>query len=111
MVCTYNEWPPVVLTVLVLVEDVNHGGHQGVEEGEDCNGDKELSGRREVSHQVQTLSPPPLTYWGLKRHLVQSDRNSRDLVHRNVAGHQIADYTRVIRMLGKRKCISVKLYS
>lgn len=39
---TYNERTPVVLPILVLVENVNDGGGQGVEEGKDGHGDEEL---------------------------------------------------------------------
>lgn len=42
MQTTYNEWTPVVFPILVLEENVNDSGGQGVEEGEDGDGDKEL---------------------------------------------------------------------
>lgn len=40
---TYDEWTPVVFSILVLKENVNDSGGQGVEEGEDSDSDEELS--------------------------------------------------------------------
>lgn len=40
--CTYNERSSVVFTVLVLKEDVDNGGHEGIQEGKDRDGDEEL---------------------------------------------------------------------
>lgn len=42
---TYYEWTPVVFSILVLEENVNDSGGQGVEEGEDSHGDEELCRR------------------------------------------------------------------
>jgi len=70
---THDEGPAVVLAVLVLVEDVHHRGHEGVEEGEDRNGDKELGGGGVISGQEQPFTPHPLTQRGLEGHLVQPD--------------------------------------
>lgn len=42
---TYNEGSSVVFMVFVVKEDVDNGGHEGIQEGEDCNGDKELCRR------------------------------------------------------------------
>lgn len=39
---THNEWSSVVFTVLVLKEDVDNGGHEGIQEGKDRDGDEEL---------------------------------------------------------------------
>lgn len=40
--CTYNERSSVVFVVLGWKEDVDDGGHEGVQEGKDCDSDEEL---------------------------------------------------------------------
>lgn len=74
---TYDEWAPVVLPILVLEENVNDGGGQGVEEGEDSDRDEELSRRRGVTSQCQLLPLLPLTGGHLKGHLVQPEEPKR----------------------------------
>lgn len=71
--CTHNERPPVVLAVLVLKEDVDDGGHEGVQEGKNSNGDEKLCRGRVVSGEEHTFSPYPLTRGGFKGHLVQPE--------------------------------------
>ena len=68
---TYNEWTPVVLSILVLEENVNDSGGQGVEEGEDGDGDEELCRGRGVPNQGHLLSLLPLAGGHLEGHLVQ----------------------------------------
>lgn len=67
----HDERASIVLVVLVLEEDVDYGGHEGVEEGEHSNGDEELSWGRVVPNEEETLPPPPITQRSLKGHLVQ----------------------------------------
>lgn len=70
---THDERPPVVLAVLVLKEDVDNGGQEGVQEGKNCNGDKKLCRGRVVSSEEHILSPYTLTCGGFKGHLVQPE--------------------------------------
>lgn len=70
---THNERPSVVFTVLVLEEDVDDGGHEGIQEGKDRNGDEELCRGRIVSDEEHTLPPNALTHRRFKGHLVQPD--------------------------------------
>ena len=70
---THDEGPSVVLAVLVLVEDVHDGGHEGIEEGEDRYGDKELCRGGVVSRQEKALAPHFFAQRGFKGHLVQPD--------------------------------------
>lgn len=66
----YDKRAAVVLSVLVLVEDVDHGGEEREEEGEDGDGDEELSGRREVSVQVELLLLSALARGHREGHLI-----------------------------------------
>lgn len=67
---TYNERPSSVLTVLVQKEDVDGGGHEGIQEGKDGNGYEELSRWGVVSSEEHALPPRGLTHGGFKRHLI-----------------------------------------
>lgn len=75
---THNERPPVVLAVLVLKEDVDDGGHEGVQEGKNSDGDEELCRGRVVSGQEDTFSPYPLTHGGFKGHLMQPETGEQE---------------------------------
>lgn len=68
---THNHRSFVVLPVLVLHEDIDNHGGQGVKEGEDRNGDKELSRGGIVSDQEDLLLLRPFTSWSIKIHLVE----------------------------------------
>lgn len=59
--------------ILVLKEDVDDGGHKGIQEGKDGNGDEELCGGRVVSDEKDTVGPDPLAGWRLEGHLVQPE--------------------------------------
>ena len=70
---THDKGPSVVLAVLVVVEDVHDGGHEGVEEGEDRYGDEELGRGGVVSREEKALTPHFFAQRGFKGHLVQPD--------------------------------------
>lgn len=59
--------------ILVLKEDVDDGGHKGIQEGKDGDGDEELCGGRVVSDEKDTVCPDPLAGWRLEGHLVQPE--------------------------------------
>lgn len=71
---THDERPSDVLAVLVLKEDVDDGGHEGIQEGKDGDGDEELCGGRVVSDEEDAVRPHPLTRRRLEGNLVQPDR-------------------------------------
>lgn len=70
---TYNEWAPVVFTILVLEENVHDSSGQRVEKSEDSHGDEELRGGRGVANQCQLLPFLSLTGGHFKGHLVQPE--------------------------------------
>lgn len=71
--CTHDERPSVVFAVLVLKEDVDDGGHEGIQEGEDRDGDEELCRGRIVSDEEHALPHYALAHGCFKGHLVQPD--------------------------------------
>lgn len=60
-----------VFSVLIQEENVDNSGNKRIQEGENCNGDKELSRRRIISSEEYALPPHGLTHGRLKRPLVQ----------------------------------------
>lgn len=59
--------------ILVLKEDVDDGGHKGIQEGKDGDGDKELCGGGVVSAEKDAVCADPLAGRRLKGHLVQPE--------------------------------------
>lgn len=68
---THHHRPFVVLSVLVLQEDVGGQGPHGVEEGKHSHGDKEFSRRGVVPNQEDLGSAPFDAGGCIKVHLVQ----------------------------------------
>jgi len=73
---THDEGSSAVLPVRVLKEDVDAGGGEGIQEGEDGDGDEELCGGWRVSNEEHTLPPRALTHGRLEGHLVQPDTHT-----------------------------------
>lgn len=59
--------------ILVLKEDVDDGGHEGIQEGKDGDGDEEFCRGRVVSDERDAVSPDPLARRRLEGHLVQPE--------------------------------------
>ena len=70
---THDERALVVLLVFVEEEDVDAERSRGVEEGEDSDGDEELSRGRVVPDQEEALRVNALTGGGIEIHLVQPE--------------------------------------
>lgn len=71
---THNLGPLVVLAVFLQNETVGGEGCHGVEEGEDSDGDKELSRGRVVPDQEEALAVPPFTGGSVEVHLMEPDK-------------------------------------
>lgn len=59
--------------ILVLKEDVDDGGHEGIQEGKDGDGDEELGGGRVVSAEKDAVCADPHAGWRFEGHLVQPE--------------------------------------
>lgn len=68
---THNLGPFVVLAVFLQNETVGREGRHGVEEGEDSDGDEELSRGGVVPDQEGALAVPPFTGGGIEVHLME----------------------------------------
>lgn len=67
---TDHKWTSVVFQVLLLVEHVDDGCQQGVEESEDAHSHEELSGRGEVAVQEENFASLALTHHRPEMHLL-----------------------------------------
>lgn len=70
--------PFVVLAVFLQNETVHREGCHGVEEGEDGDGDKELSRGGVVADQEEALAVPSFTGGSVKVDLVEPDSKEKN---------------------------------
>lgn len=70
---THQKRAPVVFSIFVLVEKVDDGGQEGVEESKDSNGDKELGRFGKVALQEKCFVSLKITQRHFEMHLFKPD--------------------------------------
>ena len=84
--CTHNLGTLLVFPVFLQHEAVNGEGCHGVQEGEDTDGDEELSRGGVVTDQEETLGAFPLAGWGVEVHLMEPTAHTATHEYRGMNG-------------------------